>query len=144
MQARCRSLYRRTTATSDVVLSCARRSTRPPDHPPALQRWWSGLSTRGWQAPAWPREYGGAALSIMEQFVYNEELAIARAPRLGGIAIGWAGPTLMLYGNDEQKERWLQRIRDEVLRDQRVVTLVPLVQRVLPRRIETDQKGGEQ
>jgi citronellyl-CoA dehydrogenase len=77
---------------------------------PAMQRWWSGLSGRGWQAPAWPKEYGGAALSIMEQFVFNEELAIARAPRLGGIAIGWAGPTLMLYGNDEQKAEHLPRI----------------------------------
>jgi alkylation response protein AidB-like acyl-CoA dehydrogenase len=77
---------------------------------PAMQRWWAGLSSRGWQAPAWPREYGGAGLSILEQFVFNEELAIARAPRLGGIAIGWAGPTLMLYGSDEQKTEHLPRI----------------------------------
>jgi alkylation response protein AidB-like acyl-CoA dehydrogenase len=77
---------------------------------PAMQRWWDGLSSRGWQAPAWPKEYGGAGLGVMEQFVFNEELAIARAPRLGGIAIGWAGPTLMLYGNDEQKAAHLPRI----------------------------------
>ena len=46
----------------------------------------------------------------MEQFVYNEETATARAPRLGGIAIGWAGPTVMLYGSDEQKHEHLPRI----------------------------------
>jgi len=58
-------------------------------------------------APAWPKEYGGAGLSIMQQFVFNEELALARAPRPGGIGITMAGPTIIVYGTDEQKREHL-------------------------------------
>src|SRR3990172_5153267 len=55
------------------------------------QQWMKKLATRGWIAPAWPVEYGGAGMSIMQQFVFNEELAKARAPRPGGIGVGVAG-----------------------------------------------------
>ena len=46
----------------------------------------------------------------MQQFVLNEELAKQRAPRLGGIGLGWAGPTILLYGSEEQKQHHLPRI----------------------------------
>ncbi len=77
---------------------------------PAASAWRKKLAERGWIAPAWPKEYGGAGLSVMEQFIFNEEMSLARAPRSGGIAIGWAGPTLMLYGTEEQKKRFLPGI----------------------------------
>jgi alkylation response protein AidB-like acyl-CoA dehydrogenase len=80
------------------------------DRSPALRTWWQRLKEQGWIAPAWPKEYGGGGLSVMEQFIFNEETALARAPRLGGIAIGWAGPTVMLYGTDGQKREHLPRI----------------------------------
>ncbi len=80
------------------------------DRSPAMRTWWQRLVDRGWIAPAWPKEYGGGGLSVMEQFIFNEETALARAPKLGGIAIGWAGPTIMLYGTEEQKRRHLPRI----------------------------------
>ncbi|HEY5624983.1 MAG TPA: acyl-CoA dehydrogenase family protein, partial [Dehalococcoidia bacterium] len=76
----------------------------------ALKRynaWIKKLATKGWVAPAWPKEYGGAGLSIMQQFVFNEELALARAPRPGGIGITMAGPTIIVYGTDEQKKEHL-------------------------------------
>src|SRR6266496_3393833 len=38
-----------------------------------MAAWRDKLSARGWIAPAWPKEYGGAGLSIMEQFIMNEE-----------------------------------------------------------------------
>src|SRR3954470_24136031 len=56
--------------------------------------WNKRLADRGWIAPAWPREYGGAGMSVMEQFIFNEEMSEARAPRPGGIATGFAGPTI--------------------------------------------------
>src|SRR3990172_1314695 len=80
------------------------------DRSPAMKTRWKRRAEKPWRAPAWPREYGGGGLSVMEQFVFNEELALARAPRLGGIAIGWAGPTIMLYGTEEQKRTHLPRI----------------------------------
>ena len=58
------------------------------DRSPATRTWGQRLDARGWLAPAWPREYGGAGLSVMEQFIFSEETALARAPKLGGIAIG--------------------------------------------------------
>jgi alkylation response protein AidB-like acyl-CoA dehydrogenase len=70
--------------------------------------WRSKLADRGWTAPAWPKEYGGAGMTVMEQFIFNEEMARARAPRTGGgIAIGMAGPTIMVHGTDEHKRRFL-------------------------------------
>ena len=71
------------------------------------KQWMKKLAAKGWVAAAWPKEYGGAGMSIMEQFIFNEELAIARAPRPGGIGITMAGPTIIVYGNDDQKREHL-------------------------------------
>ena len=50
-------------------------------------------------------------MTIMQQFIFNEEMSLCRAPRTGGgIALGMAGPTIMLYGTDEQKKRLLPPI----------------------------------
>jgi alkylation response protein AidB-like acyl-CoA dehydrogenase len=73
-------------------------------------QWLKKLATRGWVAPAWPKEYGGAGLSVMQQFVYNEELARARAPRPNFLGIGLVGPTIMVHGTDEQKQQYLSGI----------------------------------
>jgi alkylation response protein AidB-like acyl-CoA dehydrogenase len=79
--------------------------------PPEEQRLWrKRLAARGWIAPAWPKEYGGAGMSVAEQFIFNEEMAEARAPGAGGIAVGWAGPTILTHGTEEQKRRFLPGI----------------------------------
>ncbi|MDO8615904.1 MAG: acyl-CoA dehydrogenase family protein [Dehalococcoidia bacterium] len=81
--------------------------------PAAMQRyqaWMKKLAAKGWVAPAWPQEYGGAGMTIMEQFVFNEEMAKARAPRPGGIGVGFAGPTIIVYGAGEQKTEHLPGI----------------------------------
>jgi alkylation response protein AidB-like acyl-CoA dehydrogenase len=70
--------------------------------------WQKKLAERSWVVPHWPREYGGAGLSVIEQFIFNEEMAKARAPRMGGgIGLGWAGPTIIVHGTDEQKAEHL-------------------------------------
>jgi alkylation response protein AidB-like acyl-CoA dehydrogenase len=74
------------------------------------REWMKKLAARGWIAPAWPKEYGGAGMSVMQQFVFNEELAKARAPRPGGIGVGFAGPTIIVYGTDPQKQEHLPGI----------------------------------
>jgi alkylation response protein AidB-like acyl-CoA dehydrogenase len=78
-----------------------------PEAMERYQKWMKKLASKGWIAPAWPVEYGGAGMSIMQQFVFNEELAKARAPRPGGIGIAMAGPTIIVYGNEEQKKEHL-------------------------------------
>ncbi len=68
------------------------------------------LSKRGWIAPAWPKEYGGAGLSVMHQFIMNEEFAENRVPPVGGMGVSMVGPTIITHGNDDQKKEHLARI----------------------------------
>ena len=71
-----------------------------------LFAWRAKLAKKGWVAPAWPKEYGGAGMSIMEQFIYNLETAHLRAPApifIGGLGVAVIGPTLIIYGSEEQK-----------------------------------------
>lgn len=76
------------------------------------QPWFKKLSEKGWIAPAWPKEYGGAGMTVMQQFIFNEEMAEARAPRPLHLIIGvsMAGPTLIVHGSEEQKKYYLPRI----------------------------------
>jgi alkylation response protein AidB-like acyl-CoA dehydrogenase len=68
------------------------------------------LAPKRWIAPAWPQEYGGLGLSLWEQVVYNEEMSYARAPIINLAAVGYLGPTVMMYGSDEQKAQHLPGI----------------------------------
>jgi alkylation response protein AidB-like acyl-CoA dehydrogenase len=74
--------------------------------------WVQKLAERGWIAPAWPKEYGGGGLSVMQQFIFSQELALSGAPRGGnfGIGTGWAGPTIIMHGTEEQKKKYLPGI----------------------------------
>ena len=72
--------------------------------------WVRSLASHGWIAPAWPREYGGAGLSPMEQFIFNHEMAEARAPQVGGQEIAQIGPAIILHGDDRMTERYLPKI----------------------------------
>jgi alkylation response protein AidB-like acyl-CoA dehydrogenase len=76
------------------------------------QAWFKKLGEKGWIAPAWPKEYGGAGLSTMQQFVLNEELALHRVPRPMHliIGLGMAGPTIIVHGTEEQRKKYLPGI----------------------------------
>ncbi|MGI8554023.1 MAG: acyl-CoA dehydrogenase family protein [Dehalococcoidia bacterium] len=65
------------------------------------------MAKRGWIAPHWPKEWGGMQASIMEQVIYSEEMAYRRAPSLQGGEISYLGPTIIIYGSDEQKRRYI-------------------------------------
>ena len=67
------------------------------------------LSERDWLAMAWPKEYGGGGASHMRQLVYNEEMAYNAAPAMN-MGIAWVGPSLMLYGTEDQKQKFIPRI----------------------------------
>ena len=72
------------------------------------------LAEKGWLTLSWPKEYGGQDLPIMEQVVYQEEMAYHMVPSatldMGVGGIGWVGPTLMLYGTEEQKREHIPHI----------------------------------
>ncbi|TAK61120.1 MAG: hypothetical protein EPO22_08685 [Dehalococcoidia bacterium] len=68
------------------------------------------LAKRGWIAPAWPKEYGGASMSVMQQFIMNEEFAENRVPPVGGMGVSMVGPTLITHGSEEQKKEHLSAI----------------------------------
>src|SRR3990170_2079311 len=75
--------------------------------------WRKKVADKGWVAPAWPKEYGGAGMSIMQQFIYNLETARMRAPSpifIGGLAVAVIGPTIIIYGTEAQKQKHITKI----------------------------------
>ncbi len=75
-------------------------------------RWERELAEGGWTCVGWPVEHGGRGASVAQQVVFNEEYARARAPgRVGVMGEGLLGPTLIRYGTDEQRTRFLPPIR---------------------------------
>ena len=74
------------------------------DKAAAMKTWRAALVEKGWIAPAWPKEYGGANLSPMEQFILNETIAERNAPRVG---VPDVGSTIMVHGTAEQKAEFL-------------------------------------
>jgi len=72
--------------------------------------WWHRkLYDAGFVGIHWPKEYGGRGATIMEQVVFNEEIARHRAPGpTNAIGIGWCGPTIITHGTEEQKKRFLE------------------------------------
>ena len=93
----------------------------PPDPEPAgggedgnmawRRDWQRRLYDAGWAAPSWPAEFGGRGATLTESAIYFEELGRARVPlpaNVLGLLLG--GPTLMVWGTPEQKERYLPPI----------------------------------
>ena len=75
----------------------------------AAERFRLKLAEKGWLTLSWPKEYGGAGRSNMEQAMFNERLSYHRAPG-PGVATLISGPTILLFGSDEAKREWLPRI----------------------------------
>ena len=78
-----------------------------PDAKAAAIEWERAVQSRGWVAPHWPSEYGGAGMTPMEQFILKQEMASALAPDVGGQGVSMLGPTLIAHGTEEQKTRFL-------------------------------------
>ncbi len=71
------------------------------------KEWLATLFDNGYAGPGWPREFGGMELSFAHQVIYHEEFARARVPGPLGTGLGIAAPTIIKYGTQEQKQRWL-------------------------------------
>ncbi|MFQ5513951.1 MAG: acyl-CoA dehydrogenase family protein [Myxococcota bacterium] len=74
--------------------------------------WERHLGRAGWTCVGWPVEHGGRGVSLARQMIFHEEYARAQAPgRLGHIGEGLLGPTLIAFGSDAQKRRFLPPIQ---------------------------------
>jgi alkylation response protein AidB-like acyl-CoA dehydrogenase len=79
--------------------------------PPEMKQWLDVCAARGFTAPSWPREYGGGGLSAEEAKVLAAELrARALPPPLTGFGLTMIGPTLLRFGNEEQKRLHIPKI----------------------------------
>ena len=73
--------------------------------------WERTLFEAGLGAVHWPTEYGGRGASLVQQAILTDEYVRAQGPdRINRLGLGLLGPTLMVYGTDEQKNRHLSRI----------------------------------
>jgi alkylation response protein AidB-like acyl-CoA dehydrogenase len=70
--------------------------------------WHKKMHAAGWVAVHWPKDCGGRGATLTQQTIYQEELERARGPMLvNAQGIGLVGPTLMLWGTDEQRRRYM-------------------------------------
>jgi alkylation response protein AidB-like acyl-CoA dehydrogenase len=77
--------------------------------------WERRLAAGRWTCIGWPDTWGGRAASIEQQVIFHEEYARAGGPgRMGHIGDTLTGPTLLAFGSEEQKAKYLPPIRDGV------------------------------
>ena len=69
-----------------------------------------GLAERGWLVMSWPEKYGGADSSPMMNTIFAEEMAYRRAPGHDRFGTRMFGPTLMQFGTEEQRTKYLGSI----------------------------------
>ena len=73
--------------------------------------WQRKMHEAGWAGISWPKEYGGRGATLIEQAIFSEEMARAKAPspaNVLGLVMG--GPVVIAHGSEEQKERFLEPI----------------------------------
>jgi len=67
------------------------------------------MAAKGWLTPTWPKEYGGLGASDVASYMIREEMGYHGLP-FGFVAAHMAGPTILRFGSDEMKKKWLPRI----------------------------------
>ena len=75
-----------------------------------MVRWQKILYRRGWGAGMWPKRFGGAGWSVVQQHIFDEEAAAAGAPPQLPFSLRMVAPVLMAYGNAAQQGYFLPRI----------------------------------
>jgi alkylation response protein AidB-like acyl-CoA dehydrogenase len=81
------------------------------DEVASLRAWQRKLHEGRWVGIHWPREYGGRGATAVENYIFQEEIAAARAPEIiNRIGVNLVGPTLIAHGTEEQRRRFLPKI----------------------------------
>jgi alkylation response protein AidB-like acyl-CoA dehydrogenase len=97
-----REWSRRVMASSDVPR---------PEAYEFMRDWQRQMYDAGYVGLTWPKDYGGRGLTFMEELIVQEEMAFAKAPPvLNILGVGMAGPTIIAYGTEEQKQRYVSKI----------------------------------
>jgi len=73
-------------------------------------KWQKKLFERGWVAPDWPVELGGAGFTPSQRYIFNMELALAGTPHPSPMGLKMCAPVIMAFGTDEQKAQHLPPI----------------------------------
>jgi alkylation response protein AidB-like acyl-CoA dehydrogenase len=73
------------------------------------------LAEKGWQAPHWPKDFGGAGFDIPRMVIFHEEIAQAGMPDRHTTGLDMLGPILIKYGTPAQRERFLEPIRNNTM-----------------------------
>ncbi len=104
----------RGSAAEDEIVGGGKRQTYAN---PEAKLWLDRMAAKGWTAPTWPQEYGGAGLSKAEAAILRDEMAMinARAP-IQGMGFSMIGPTLLDFGTDAQKAEHLPKIASGEIR----------------------------
>ncbi len=95
---------------------CWQQEVRDPDHDEhslfeLRRRWQRKLNEAGYLGMGWPPEWGGRGASAIEQAILEEELYRADAPQIPNtLGVGLLGPTLIHYGTEEQRRRFIPRM----------------------------------
>jgi len=113
LEENCPASMRTPMVEEEMVSGGSKRRSPNPDS----YRWLDLMAEKGWSVPNWPKEYGGGGLSKDEYIVLLEEMARinARTP-LSGMGVTMIGPTLLEFGNDDQKARHLPKIASGEIR----------------------------
>ncbi|MBI4517644.1 MAG: acyl-CoA dehydrogenase family protein [Deltaproteobacteria bacterium] len=73
------------------------------------QQWQAKKADAGWACITWPKEYGGRGASAIQSVIWNQEESHYKIPpNIFGIGQGMLGPTIMVHGSSEQKQRYLR------------------------------------
>ena len=75
-----------------------------------MQRWARILGAKGWLGHAWPREFGGPGWNAVQRHLFEEECALAGAPRVVPFGPVMVAPVIMAFGSPAQQQRFLPGI----------------------------------
>ena len=75
-----------------------------------MQRWARILGKQGWLGYGWPKQFGGPGWTAVQKHLFEEECAMAGAPRIVPFGPVMVAPVIMAYGNAEQQKRFLPGI----------------------------------
>ena len=81
------------------------------------KKWFEAMSLKGWVAPQWEEKYGGGGLSILENKILIQEMSRLKCKQpLISFGISMLGPALLKFGNENQKDKYLNEITNGEIR----------------------------
>jgi alkylation response protein AidB-like acyl-CoA dehydrogenase len=75
-----------------------------------MQRWARTLGQKGWLGYGWPKQFGGPGWNAIQKHLFEEECALAGAPRVVPFGPVMVAPVIMAFGSAEQQQRFLPGI----------------------------------